>query len=346
MQIDMSLEELQVYKPALIRQPDFMEFWQKTLALSNSQPLRLEMTFYPYTVERVRVYNISFDGLNATSRVHGWYLEPTDPWLLDSEGHIPTIVFYHGYGATRNVPGVYLHWVLQGFAVLGIDTRGQNGVTPDHQPYPQGSANGWLTRGLSSPYEYYYRFVYMDCVRALDVVRSLPQTGALFVTGPSQGGGLALAAAALGADRGLAGAMVDVPFLCHFRRAVEVSTTTPYSELAGYWKQFPHRVEQDFQTLSYFDCMNLAPMITCPVLFSIGLMDDICPPSTTFAVYNHLQTEKELKAYPFNGHEGGGAYQQEEQYRFIRQYLPAYQQNSSSNTTNNAAKSVQYVQLH
>ena len=51
----------------------------------------------------------------------------------------------------------------------------------------------------------------------------------------------------------------------------------------------------------------------CPVLFSLALLNDVYPTSTGFAVYNHLTCEKELKVCPFNAHEGGGHYQQEEQ---------------------------------
>jgi cephalosporin-C deacetylase len=38
-------------------------------------------------------------------------------------------------------------------------------------------------------------------------------------------------------------------------------------------------------------------------------MDDICPPSTVFASFNHYAGPKEIEVYPYNGHEGGGAHQ-------------------------------------
>ena len=51
--------------------------------------------------------------------------------------------------------------------------------------------------------------------------------------------------------------------------------------------------------------MNLAPRIACPVLMSVGLQDVCCPPSTIFAAFNHLDSaEKEMKVFPYNGHEG------------------------------------------
>ena len=65
------------------------------------------------------------------------------------------------------------------------------------------------------------------------------------------------------------------------------------------------KIETVFKTLSYFDGVNFAARATAPALFSTGLMDDICPPRTVFAAYNHYRGEKEIEVYPYNQHEGG-----------------------------------------
>jgi cephalosporin-C deacetylase len=39
-------------------------------------------------------------------------------------------------------------------------------------------------------------------------------------------------------------------------------------------------------------------------LWSIGLMDTICPPSSQFAAYNKITAPKSLSVYPDFGHEG------------------------------------------
>ena len=124
------------------------------------------------------------------------------------------------------------------------------------------------------------------------------------------------------AHKEVVAAMPDVPFLCHFERAVEVCLNGPYQELVNLWKMRPRAVQDHYRTLSYFDCMNLASRITCPILMSVALLDTMCPPSTGFAVYNHLtSTEKEMRVYPYNEHEGGGAIHEEEKYRFVRKYF-------------------------
>lgn len=153
-------------------------------------------------------------------------------------------------------------------------------------------------------------------------LRTRPEVGSIALTGGSQGGGLTLATAALARDKGVVAAMPDVPFLCHFERAVEVCLNGPYQELVNLWKMRPRAVQDHYGTLSYFDCMNLASRITCPILMSVALLDTVCPPSTGFAVYNHLtSTEKEMRVYPYNEHEGGGAIHEEEKYRFVRKYF-------------------------
>ena len=77
----------------------------------------------------------------------------------------------------------------------------------------------------------------------------------------------------------------------------------PYPEISGFLKTFPHLYEQAFRTLSYCDGMNLAPWIKCRTVISNCLWDDVCPPSTVFAVYHHMTAEKQIEIYPFHKHE-------------------------------------------
>ena len=58
-----------------------------------------------------------------------------------------------------------------------------------------------------------------------------------------------------------------------------------------------------FRTLSYFDGRNFAARATVPALFSVGLEDQVTPPSTVFAAYNEYAGPKEIRIWPFNGHE-------------------------------------------
>jgi cephalosporin-C deacetylase len=240
-------------------------------------------------------------------------------------------VEYQGYGGGRGLPHERITWANAGYAHLFMDTRGQGsawgsgGSTPD----PSGSgpqSPGFMTRGILDPADHYYRRVYTDAVRAVEAARALPGTDAdrVAVVGASQGGGMALAVAGLVPD--LVAAMPDVPFLCHFRRATEITAEDPYGEVVRYLSVHRDHVEQVFRTLSYLDGVTFARRATADALFSVALMDPICPPSTVFAAVNHYgraATETgrtpvaEIVEYPFNQHEGGQSYQLARQLRWL-----------------------------
>jgi cephalosporin-C deacetylase len=163
-----------------------------------------------------------------------------------------------------------------------------------------------MTKGILDPEDYYYRRVFTDGVLAVDAVRGIDgiDPDRVAVTGTSQGGGIAIAVAGL-AD-GLVAAMPDVPFLCHFERAVGLTDRDPYQEIVRYLSTQRSHTAQAFRTLSYFDGVNFARRATAPALFSVALMDGICPPSTVYSAYNHYANDnRAIEIYPYNGHEGG-----------------------------------------
>jgi cephalosporin-C deacetylase len=175
-----------------------------------------------------------------------------------------------------------------------------------------------MTRGIQSPETYYYRRLFTDAVRAVQAAREHPVVDAerIISAGASQGGGISLAVAGLVPD--LAGVLADVPFLQHFPRAIEMTDAYPYKEVAAFLATQRDKAEQVLRTLSYFDGVNFAARAKAPVLYSVALMDDVCPPSTVFASYNHYAGPKEISVYTYNGHEGGGPFNAPSQLEFVR----------------------------
>ena len=112
-------------------------------------------------------------------------------------------------------------------------------------------------------------------------------------------------------------ALVDVPFLCHWRRATEITDAYPYREIRHYLSVRRDDVEAVFATLAYFDGLHFAPRASAPALFSVGLMDETCPPSTVFAAYNRYAGPRSIEVWPYNGHEAGQLIQQDRRYRFL-----------------------------
>jgi len=312
---DMPVEQLKTYKPELTRRPDFEAFWAESLGEARRRPLDPEVRRVEYPVELVEAYDIAYRGAGG-ARIHGWYLLP-DVRIRKSAA----LVVYHGYGGGRGLVWDHLTWALQGYPLLAVDVRGQFGATADPAVYGAGHQVGWLTQGILEPCNQYFRHVYVDCVRALDFLATRPEVdmARVCLTGSSQGGALTLAVAAL--DQRPAAAMADLPWLCHFRRAFDAQVDGPYRELVNYFRTFPSHFDQVFQTLSYVDVMNLAPMVTCPTLVGVGLLDFVCPASTIYAAYNHLGSElREIRTYPASGHEVIPAHM-EAKLAFIRRWV-------------------------
>jgi cephalosporin-C deacetylase len=294
--IDMPLEQMRQYKPPLYREEDFEKFWESTVAEAVKQPLNAELIPYPLPAKGLESYAVRFDGFGG-GRIAGWYVRP------DARGTFPALCVYHGYSGRAPRPLDLVHFAAQGICVLSMDCRGQNGQSQDTAIYPEGHHSGWMTAGIRNPKTYYFRNVYADAIRALELLahRDEVDSKRIAVTGGSQGGGISLAAAAL-SDRPIL-ALPDIPFLCDYRRAIQITPNGPYPEITNFLKSFPHLYDQAIRTLSYCDCLNLAPWITCRTVISNGLWDDVCPPSTIFGVYNHITAEKQIEIYPFHKHE-------------------------------------------
>jgi len=314
---DMPLEELQTYLPPRQEPPDFDAFWQESVAQTRRHPLDARFEPVDYGLRAVETYDVTFAGYGGQP-VKGWLLLPRQ-----RQSPLPCVVEYIGYGGGRGFPTDWLLWSSVGYAHLVMDTRGQGsawrpGDTPD-LPAEGSSPHypGFMTLGVLDPKTYYYRRVFLDAVRAVEAARSHPAIDAtrIATTGGSQGGGLALAASGL--EPAVSVTMPDVPFLCHYRRATEITDKMPYREIANYCQTHRDKVDMVFNTLAYFDGVNLATRAHAQALFSVGLMDDICPPSTVFAAYNHFAGPKQIKIYRYNNHEGGDNYQTVEKVKFL-----------------------------
>jgi cephalosporin-C deacetylase len=294
--IDMPLEQLRQYKPSVYRESDFDSFWKSTIAEAVQQPLNAELIPYSLPSRGVECFAVRFDGYKG-GRIAGWFVRP------DARGEYPGAVFYHGYSGRALRPLDLLPFANQGMCVLSMDCRGQNGQSQDTAVYADGHATGWMTKGIRHPKDYYYRHVFADAVRAVELLarRDEVDESRLAVTGISQGGGISLAVAALSERVTLA--VADVPFLCDYRRAIQIAQSGPYLEIVSFLKAFPNMQDEAMRTLSYCDCLNLAPWIRCKTIVCNCLWDDICPPSTIYGVYHQINAEKKMEIYPFHKHE-------------------------------------------
>ncbi len=318
---DLPLEQLRGYRFDAREPADFDAFWSASLRETARHPLvarfdRVEST----PLALVDAYDVSFAGWSGQT-IRGWLLAPTGA----TQPH-PCIVSFVGYGGGRSLPLDHLAWPCAGFVQLVMDTRGQGsgwsvGDTPDNADSgPQ--TPGFMTRGITSRESYYYRRVYCDAVRAVQAAAGHPlvDAGRIGVAGMSQGGGIAIAAAAL-APQFVKLLVADVPFLCAMRRAIEIVDTAPYNEIARYLQCHRDQTAQVLETLAYFDAVNFAPRVQARTLFSVGLFDTTCPPSTVFAAYNAIPAKKDIRVYAYNAHEGGDVFQLQDALQFAKTWL-------------------------
>jgi len=308
---DFPEEQLRTYTGQATLPFDFEEFWRFTLDEQLPLDLQIQLERVDVPITAYEVYDLSFLGYGG-ARIHAWVRVP------HAAGPQTTVVNYLGYSGSRGYPWKDSHFAQAGHVHITMDSRSQGWGTRSFgalSPDPdltrgQMAAPGVMTSGILDRDSYYYRRIFIDAVRVLQAALTLKwvDPDRLVVAGASQGGGITLATTGLAAMAGirLAGAMPDVPFLCDFPRAVGLTDAYPYCEIVDYLSYHPQLTDQAFTTLSYFDGVNFSRFGTVPALFSAALMDEICPPSTVFAAYNtYMSTDKTMKVWPWNDHDGG-----------------------------------------
>ena len=318
---DMPLEDLECYLPPHNEPADFDQFWRESLDQLKAYPLNARFEPVDFRLSNVETYDVTFNGFDGQP-IKGWLLLPKQ-----RGGMVPCVVEYVGYGGGRCFPTDWLLWATVGYAHLVMDTRGQGSVWgPGDTPDIGGGASphipGFMIDGILDPRTYYYRRLFSDAVRAVEAAIQHPQIDGsrIAVSGQSQGGGVALAVAGL--EPRVAVAMPDVPFLCHYNRATEITDASPYAEITRYCQTHRDKVDTAFETLAYFDGVHFATRASARALFSVGQMDEICPPSTVYAAYNYFAGPKEMRVWRYNQHEGGASYQSQEKVRFLTQFWP------------------------
>ncbi|MBX3195059.1 MAG: acetylxylan esterase [Microbacteriaceae bacterium] len=296
------------YRPDLPVPPDFDGFWADTLAMSRAAARPAVLASVDTPVTELDLFDLTFTGFAG---------EPIRAWVAAPRGATaaPAVVEYRGYSFGRGVPGERVHWAVCGYVHVVMDNRGQGSLLGNgaDTPDPHGSgpaAPGFVTRGLGDPREHFYRRLFTDAALLVDAVRELPFVDAarVAVTGISQGGGTAIAAAALAGD-GVAAVMPDVPFLCDIPGSLRYATAQPMLDLVHYLSVHRANAAQALETLSYLDAATLATRAVAPALFSVGLRDEVVPAATVYAAFNRYGgADRELAVYPYNGHEGGMEY--------------------------------------
>jgi cephalosporin-C deacetylase len=278
-----------------VRKPhDFDTFWQDVLRQAAAVPLDIEVVPDRLrTSDDIEVFEVFYTSLDRV-RVAAWYCRPAR-----RAERSPAIMFLPGYQMDPPIPK---EWARKGYSALSLAPRGKLRSMRQFNPgYPN-----LLTHNIVDRHTYSYRGFYVDTWRGIDVLLSRPEVdGArIGVAGSSQGGGLVVTTAAMRPE--VRAAAAGVPYLCGFMDAIELTHTYPYEEINDYLRQHPeHRGEVE-DTLGYFDGINFADKIACPIIVNIGLQDNVCPPETGYALFDRIgSADKQLYPYDGQGHDGG-----------------------------------------
>ena len=295
-----SQADLEAFRTSVTCPDDFDEFWSGILDHLAGEPLEPSVTHDSLrSNDDVKVYQATYRSLDGLE-IFGWYSVPAV-----GEGPFPAILVLPGY---KSEPALRRDWGRKGVAVLSVAVRGK---LPSSAEFNSGYP-GLLTHGIESRETYSYRGVISDCSRGVDFLLSRPEIdpARIFCCGSSQGGGLTLAPAGIRPE--IKGGVSGYPFLCCYPESRKMLRSYPYDELSCYLRAHPERESQIFETLRYFDGVNFATRIKCPLVVGIALEDEVCPPETSYAAYDRLAGERELWLFPESGHGNAHDYPRQE----------------------------------
>ncbi len=294
------------YRPKSTRPDDFGQFWKDALAESAALPLDARMTPVPEKSSAVfEAFKISFATLGGR-RIYGWYARPKAAGKYPAQVRFPSSGLYPLPNPEAAADRCCL-WIL----IHGFD------VDLSNMPAGDDPGKNYWTAGIESPKTSMWRTIYVSLVRAVEFVLAQPEVDPkrLAVTGGSQGGGLAMAAAALDPRVGLC-----LPFHSGLPRLDWTVTHEP-----GYWpfgmgvRPKEQSEEQFLKTLSYFDPANLTQDIRCPVLAEVGMMDTVTAAGNQICALAHVPREHlYLVCSPWAMHGGGSRPGNDIQERYAR----------------------------
>ncbi len=296
-----------------VRRPeDFDRFWSDVMDDVARLPLEPSLELVPQrSTDAVDVYDVHYTSLDDL-RIAGWYCVPT---AARAAPPYPGLIISPGY---ISEPAIPKSLAQQGYAVLSCAPRGKLRSNRSFNPgYP-----GLLARDLVDRNTYGYRGFYADACRAMDFLLDRPEVDSrrIGVHGGSQGGALSLVLSALRSGS-VACCAVGAPFLCGIWDATRLTRSYPYEEINEFVRAHPGLAAQVEATVTYFDVINFAPMVRCPTLVHIGLVDDICPPETARALFQALSCPKQLLAMEGCAHDAGAHFFADKVRGFLAEHL-------------------------
>lgn len=270
-------------KPTVQFPKDFAEFWGKNLKTLENVSLKPQMELMEEkSTKDVLVYHISYGNING-SKMYGMLTMPA------KEGKYPAILRFPGAGIGEK--GGDIAHAAKGAIILELGIHGipVNLKGSIYSDLGSGVLANYYTDAVGNKDTYYYKRVYLGCVKGIDFLLSLPQcNGNIGTLGGSQGGALSIVTSAL--DKRIKAAVAYFPALCDMEGYAHGR--------AGGWphlfKNEGNRTKEIFETARYYDVANFARILETPIYYLYGYNDITCAPTTTRSTYNVIKSEKQL----------------------------------------------------
>lgn len=282
---------------------DFKDFWEKNLEELKKVPLSYTKELAKeYCTDKMDCYLIKLQIDKMGHAMYGYLFYPKNA----KAGSHPVVLTPPGAGIkTIKEPMRNKYYAENGFIRMEIEIHGLDPRLPiatfNEMSKAYNDANGgYLANGLEDRNRYYMKHVYVGLVRCIDLLTSLPEWDGknVAVQGGSQGGALALVAAAL--DKRVTQCVANHPALSDMAGYVEKGRTGGYPHFNKCYQILQDK--ECLNTLAYYDVVNFARNVTAPTYLTWGYNDNTCPPTTSYAVWNTLKCEKESLLTPINEH--------------------------------------------
>ncbi|MDR1145768.1 MAG: acetylxylan esterase, partial [Verrucomicrobiales bacterium] len=224
------------------------------------------------TVESAKV---AFNGALG-ARVHGWLAKPPGP------GPFPAMLVLPGGGI--NARPRPLEHARHGYLALDIQAHG---LDVDLEKYPTlpGYYDGQI---YDPPRDFYFHRIYLNSLQAVNYLLSRPDVDPkrLVIVGGSQGGRTAIVVGAL--DHRVAAIVPAIPHHGYVPYTAWATASNKAKTDGTDRATPPPPADPAQRCLAYYDNLNFAPAVRCPVFMNVGLVDGASPATCVYATFQQL----------------------------------------------------------
>jgi cephalosporin-C deacetylase len=287
---------LEGIKPSAPKPDDFDAFWAGKIKELAATPINAVLTPADSSKPNLERFKITMDGFRGT-KIHGQLARQTD------KAPKPALLVVQWAGVYPLAKDWVIWQANEGFLVLNIMAHDLPIDEPEsfYKQQSDGPLKNYTAIGKDDREKSYFLRMYLAAYRAADYLTQRPDWDgkALVVSGTSQGGLQTLMLAGLHPK--ITAAMANVPAGCD--QAGILAGRACGWPAVGMWLNGDER-KKVFDVSRYYDVVNFAANIKCPVLVSAGMIDETCPPAGVFAAVNQTKGPREIVVLPLSDHMG------------------------------------------